>query len=145
MNPYFERKILDAEPIDLVRLLHQHAVSCVKEAREHLAAGRIANRVKAISRAYAVVTELANSLRPEIAAELTSQLSALYHFVQQRLLDANTQQADKPLVDALGVLSTLLEGWDGVAEAAMDRAEQAAALNYSPANVGNVVRLMVSA
>ncbi len=145
MNPYFERKVLDADPIDLVRLLHQHAIARVKEAREHLAAGQIAPRVKAITQAYAVMTELTNSLRPDVSKELSGQLRSLYMFIQQRLLDANLTQTDKPLVDSLGVLTTLLEGWNGVAEAAMSRAEEAAAQNYSPANMNNVVRLTVSA
>ncbi|HYA17601.1 MAG TPA: flagellar export chaperone FliS [Bryobacteraceae bacterium] len=145
MNPYFERKILDADPIDLVRLLHQHAIACVKEARGHLAAGRIAPRAKAITRAYAVMAELNNALRPEVSPELTNQLRSLYLFVQQQLLEANAQQADKPLADALGVLATLLEGWNGVAEAAAARAEEAVARNYAPANLNHVVRLTVSA
>jgi flagellar protein FliS len=145
MNPYFERKILDADPIDLVRLLHQHAIACVKEARGHLAAGRIEQRVKAVTCAYAVMAELNNSLRADVSSDLTNQLRALYLFVQQQLLDANVQQSDEPLAAALGVLVTLLEGWDGVAEAAATRAEECVARNYAPANIDNVVRLTVSA
>jgi flagellar protein FliS len=145
MNPYFERKILDADPVDLVRLLHQHAIACVKEARGHLAAGQIAPRVKAITRAYAVMAELNNALRPDVSPELTNQLRSLYLFVQQQLLDANAQQSEKPLADALGVLTTLLEGWNQLAESAATRAEEAVERNYAPANVNNVVRLMVSA
>jgi flagellar protein FliS len=144
MNPYFEQKILDADPIDLVRILHQRAIACVREAREHLAAGSIAGRSKAISGAYAVVTELDNALRPGVSKELVGQLQSLYHFVQQSLLDANIQQADKPLRDAQGVLATLLEGWNGVAEAAASRAEVAAA-SYASANMSNVVRMTLSA
>lgn len=145
MNPYFERKILDADPIDLVRLLHQHAIACVKEARGHLAGGRIALRVAAITRAYAVVAELNNALRPEVSPELTNQLRSLYLFVQQQLLDANTQQSDKPLADAQGVLTTLFEGWNQLAETAATRVEEAIVRNYAAANVNNVVRLTVSA
>ena len=128
-----------------MRLLHQHAISCVKEARGHLAAGRIEPRVKAITHAYAVMAELNNALRPDVSPELTNQLRALYLFVQQQLLDANVQQSDKPLASALGVLTTLLEGWNGVAEAAATRAEESVARNYAPANINNVVRLTVSA
>jgi flagellar protein FliS len=145
MNPYFERKILDADPIDLIRLLHQHAIARTKDARSHLAAGRISPRVSAITQAYAVMTELINSLRPDVSPELTNQLRSLYLFVQQRLLDANLEQTDKPLIDALGVLTTLLEGWNGVAEAEVERVETAAARHYAPTEASNVVRLTVSA
>ena len=144
MNPYFERKILDADPIDLVRILHQRAIACIKEAREHLATGKIEARSKAITNAYAVVTELDNALRPDVSRELVDQLQSLYRFVQQSLLDANLRQVDKPLADAQGVLGTLLEGWNGVAEAAEQRSEVAAA-SYASANTNNVVRMTVSA
>jgi flagellar protein FliS len=115
MNPYFERKILDADPIDLVRLLYQRVIACIREAREHLAHGRIAERAKAISRAHAALSELNLSLRDDAAPDLARNLRNLYAFVQQRLLDANGRQEDRPLVEALGVMVTLLEGWNEVA------------------------------
>jgi flagellar protein FliS len=125
MNPYFERKILDSDPIDLVRLLYQRAIACIKDAREHVANRRIAERAEAIGRAYAAVTELNAAVKPELAPEIGARLQALYGFVLARLLAANFQQADGPLADALGILVTLLEGWDGVAKAVMHEAETA--------------------
>ncbi len=47
MNPYYEQMILNAEPVELIRLLYQRAISCVRDAREHLAHKRIAERSKA--------------------------------------------------------------------------------------------------
>ena len=35
--------------------------------------------------------------------------------MQQRLLDANMHQTDQPLAEVLGLLTTLEEGWSGVA------------------------------
>jgi flagellar protein FliS len=144
-NPYFERKILDADPIDLVRVLHQRAIECVKQAREHLAARRIPERAEAITRAYAVLMELNGALRPEAAPELAGQLQSLYLYVQQRLIDANFQQADAPLADALGVMTTLLQGWDGVAHAAVERQEASAAWHQTQPAMSSGARLMVSA
>jgi flagellar protein FliS len=126
MNPYYERQILDADPIELVRLLHQHAINCVRKARQHLANRKIAERSQAIVQAYSVVAELSLSLRPEVAVEIGRNLMALYGFMQERLLEANLRQLDEPLAEVLGILTTLLEGWDGVATALM-RQEQARA------------------
>ena len=101
MNPYYEQMILNAEPGELIRLLYQRAISSVREAREHLAHKRIAERSKAVSRAYAAIEQLIVALRPENAPELCSRLQGLYVYVQQRLLDANMQQADGPMAEVL--------------------------------------------
>jgi flagellar protein FliS len=116
MNPYFEQSILNADPIHLVRLIYQRAISCVRDAREHLQCGRIAERSASITRAYAALEELLSALRPESAQELSGRLQSLYFYMQQRLLDANLQQADQPLAEVLGLLMTLAEAWSGVAE-----------------------------
>jgi flagellar protein FliS len=116
MNPYFEQKILNADPIELVRLLYQRATASVREAREHLRGGRIAERSKAITRAYEALRELLASLRPEAAPELAGRLQGLYCYMQQRLLDANIRQEDGPLTETLGLLTTLGEAWDQIAE-----------------------------
>jgi flagellar protein FliS len=115
MNPYFEQTILNADPIDLIRMLYQTATSCVRDAREHLRNKRIAGRSRAILRAYSAIAELLAALRPEVAPELSGRLRNLYFYMQQRLLDANMQQADPPLAEVLGLLSTLEEAWSGVA------------------------------
>ncbi len=44
MNPYYEQKILNSEPIELVKLVYQRAISCVRDAREHLQHKRIMER-----------------------------------------------------------------------------------------------------
>jgi len=116
MNPYFEQKILSADPIELVRLVYQRAISSVREARERLRGGRIAERSKAVTRAYEALRELIGSLRPEAAPELAGRLRELYCYMQERLLDANLRQADGPLTETLGLLTTLAEAWDQIAE-----------------------------
>ena len=116
MNPYFEQAILHAEPVKLIGMIYQQAISSVREAREHLREKRIQERSDAIMRAYRALTELNAALRPESSPEIASRLMGLYSYMMQRLLDANAQQADAPLEEVLGLLSTLAEGWASVAE-----------------------------
>ena len=111
MNPYFEQQILGADPLELVRLLYQRTIACVSDAREHLQAGRIEQRSRAVSNAYAALGELLSSLHLERAPELAARLRDLYAYMQQRLLEANFQQTDPPLSEVLALLSTLAEAW----------------------------------
>ena len=115
MSPYFEQKVMNAEPVELVRLLHQKAIACVKEALEHLRHRRIAERARVIGDAYACLDELLGSLKPEEAPELAGRLQSLYLYMQRLLLEANRAQKEEPLIEVLALLTTLAEGWAGVA------------------------------
>jgi flagellar protein FliS len=115
MNPYLEQTILNADPIELIAMVYQRAIFCVRDAREHLRHQKIAKRSAAIMGAYAALAELLAALRPEMAPELAGRLQSLYSYMQRRLLDANARQIDQPLAEVLHLLSTLAEGWSGVA------------------------------
>jgi flagellar secretion chaperone FliS len=124
-DAYLESRIESANPMELVRLLYQGATSAVRDARKHLAAGEIAARSRSISRAYAILSELAVSLDHRAGGDLSLRLTGLYDYMERRLLEANFQQADPPLVEVLGLLTTLGEAWDGIQTVA-EPVEQAA-------------------
>ena len=115
MNAYFDDMILSASPVELVRLLFQHAISKVREARVHLREHRVGERAAAINSAYQVVGELMNSIDSGAAPDLAQRLRALYCYVLERLVEANLNQIDAPLSDVLGVLSTIAEAWSDLA------------------------------
>ena len=113
-DAYLESRVLTADPIELVNLLYQEGMRAVREARCHLAAGRIAERSREINQACAVLIELSASLDHERGGEISQRLALLYDYMQRRLLEANMQQSDAPLADVLGLLSTLAEAWAGI-------------------------------
>jgi len=113
-HAYLESRILSADPVELIRLLYQGAVSAVRTAREHLAQGDVPGRCAAVSKAMAILTELASSLDHTQGGEISRNLDRLYEYMQQRLLDANMKKSDEPLAEVLGLLTTLSEAWQGV-------------------------------
>jgi len=114
MNPYFEQMILSASPIELVRVLYQRAIASVADAREHLRAGRVRERSRAIKRAYAILAELLVSLDAEKAPEIALNLRRLYCYMQERLIEANFRQTDGPLEETGRLLTTLADAWRDV-------------------------------
>jgi flagellar protein FliS len=110
-DAYLECRVLTADPIELVNLLYQGAMQAVREARVHLAEGRIAERSREITKACQIVIELATALDHERGGEISQRLALLYDYMHRRLLEANMQQSDAPLADVLGLLSTLSEAW----------------------------------
>jgi len=111
-DAYLENRILSADPLELVRLLYEAAIAAVRSARERLAAGEIAARSHSISKACEILIELSAALDHSRGGEISSRLAALYHYMLNRLMDANLQQADAPLAEVLGLLTTLAEAWE---------------------------------
>jgi flagellar protein FliS len=115
-DAYLESRVLSANPVELVGLLYQACIARVREAREHLAEGRIAERSRAICRAHEVLTELGSALDLARGGEISARLVSLYDYMRRRLIDANLSQTDEPLAEVLGLLATLSEAWDGVGQ-----------------------------
>jgi flagellar protein FliS len=113
-DAYLESKILAAEPLELVRLLYRAAGDSVRRARAHLAAGRIAERSREISRALAILSELTTGLDHARGGTLSRSLAELYDYLQRRLLEANLRQKAEPLAEAESLLATLLEAWEQI-------------------------------
>ena len=110
---YLETRVLSADPIDLVRLLYQGAIAAVRDARQFLTAGKIAERSRAITKASAIIIELAGALDYQRGGGISQRLASLYQYMLDRLLEGNVQQSDSPLAEVLGLLTTLSEAWEG--------------------------------
>lgn len=124
-DTYLEDRVLSASPMELVRMLYEGAIESVGQARQSLLAGDIGGRARAISKAQAIVGELAQSLQPG-SPELERNLRRLYDYVLSQLLEANAMQTEGPLVDAERVLTVLLDAWQTVEPAPLPARSAAA-------------------
>lgn len=116
-NPYaahIEASVLEAEPVELVRTLYRAALDAVNNARVCVAAGDVAGRAAAVSKAVNILRELAFSLNPESEPGMARNLLELYDYMQRRLLVAHLEPSEAPLVEVAGLLATLAEAWDHV-------------------------------
>src|ERR1700692_2100009 len=113
-NPYqtyVDDEILTADPLKLVDLLYRGALEAVGCARVKLASGDIKARSAAVTKAIEILVELTSSLDYQRGGELSTQLAALYDYMQRRLIDANREQADAPLAEVEQILETVGEAW----------------------------------
>jgi flagellar secretion chaperone FliS len=122
INTYEENRILNASPLGLVKILYTAAARAVQTARKHLSAGDIAARSREITKAQELILELASSVNPTKAPELSERLLALYDYMQARLIEANMEQKDEPLATVDSLLRTLQEAWSQVEEAKLAHA-----------------------
>jgi flagellar protein FliS len=128
---YLETEIMQADPLQLIRMLYKGAIEAVGQARHHLLCGRIVERSRQITRTMEILAELSQALDLEGGGSVAKNLALLYDYMQQRLLDANVQQADAPLAEVERLLGTLQEAWEQCPAAAADGVATTASSNTS--------------
>lgn len=106
-----EARILSANPLELVVILYDEAITAVRAARRHLAEGNIRARSRSVSRAVGILIELARSLNFEAGGELSHRLAGIYAFMRSSLLEANFRQTDEGLAVTERLLVSLREAW----------------------------------
>ncbi len=111
---YRQTEVLSADPVMLVSILYRAAIDAIGAARRHLQGGAIRERSRQITKAAEIINELMLSLNHEQGGEISRTLGGLYAYMQSRLIEANTRQADAPLAEVQDLLSTLLEAWRGI-------------------------------
>jgi flagellar protein FliS len=100
-----------AGPARLLDEMFLAVLSDVRTAREKIGAKDFGGKGKALSRALAIVGELAGSLEHERAPELCANLTNLYDFVAARLTEANVGMTAAPLDDAEKIIETLRDAF----------------------------------
>jgi flagellar protein FliS len=110
-DAYLESRVLSANPLELICILYQYALDSVRDARQHLAAGDIVARSRAVCRAVSAISELDASLNHAEGGAISRNLGELYHYLRQRLTEANMRQKDAPLAEVESLLATLAEAW----------------------------------
>ena len=133
---YLESRILTAQPAELVAMLYQIAIQNLRKAIGHLKTGDAIARSCEVTRAQEAVNELMAALDHSAGASFTQTLAALYVYVQQQILKGHAGPSEESLHRAIGILSTLEEGWQGVC-AELAKANQAPpqAAQFEPARV----------
>jgi len=128
---YLESRILTAQPAELVAMLYQIAIQGLNKAVGYLKSGDALARAREITRAQEAVNELMASLDHSVGASFTQTLASLYAYVQQQILKGHAGPSEEALTCALGILSTLQEGWGGVC-ADLTKTNQPAATAPAP-------------
>ena len=107
---------MSASPHQLITMLFDGAKTAIAMARHHMAQKEIAAKGKAISKAINIIDNgLKASLDAEAGgkagAELVGNLSALYDYISQRLMQANLRNDPGLLDEADRLLDNISSAW----------------------------------
>jgi flagellar protein FliS len=134
-NVGIDTSVTEADPHKLILLLYQGALLAISSAKNQMLRKNIVAKGKSISHAILIIESgLQSSLDKNAGGELAQNLSALYDYMNQRLLVANLKN-DVAALDEVSCLLTELKGaWEGIRPAAQPAQQNAAPrLQSSPA------------
>lgn len=122
-NVGLETGIASASPLKLIIMLYDGALAALLGAKVNMAAGNIAAKGSAISKAITIIDNgLRASLDKSAGGEIAENLDALYDYMSRRLLQANIKNDVGIIEEIHGLLADLRGAWVSIG----DKAEQPA-------------------
>lgn len=112
---YYQTHVQSRSPLELVVMLYDGALRFCDQAATAMDAGDMPTKAVAMSRAFAILAELQNTLNVKDGGEVALQLDALYAHMNDRLVDANIQRSSAPIRDVMNLLTPLRDAWSQVA------------------------------
>ncbi|MBM4060577.1 MAG: flagellar export chaperone FliS [Planctomycetes bacterium] len=114
---YQRNAILTASPEKIVKMLYDGAIKNLERSRIGLSDQKTARSPEvgqSLSRAIGILGELRASLDHAAGGRLAADLDRLYEFALDQLSQANLTRTPTGVQNALQVVRTLKEGWDGI-------------------------------
>jgi flagellar protein FliS len=107
---YYQTHVQSRSPLELVVMLYDGALRFCEQAADALDRGDMATKAMALSRAFAILAELQNTLNVRDGGDVARQLDALYVHMNDRLVDANLQRSSAPIREVIQLLAPLARG-----------------------------------
>jgi flagellar protein FliS len=111
---YQQVQLRTSNPGEILIALFDGLFKFLLLAKHHMVAGRRGPSGEAISRAFAIVSELYCSLDHSKSPELCANLSSLYDFAMDRLTKANLKREPELIDEVIRVLTPIREAFTTV-------------------------------
>lgn len=115
LNAYRKTEVQSRTPLELVVMLYDGGLRFLAVARNAIERKDIHARRDAISRVLAIVGELQSTLDVSRGGEMAASLDDLYGYITRRVMDAAIANDTAPLDEVRGILETLRDGWQAIA------------------------------
>ena len=103
-----------ASPVELVLILTDGLLEELARARAHIAGRRYELKARSLDRCVDMLNGLASALDLDAGGELVENLARLYAYLAHRLQEAGFRMEPAIVDEAVDLLSTLREGWQGM-------------------------------
>jgi flagellar protein FliS len=106
-----------ASPLELVLILMNGLLDELARARAHIEHARFEAKANSLNRSVAMLNGLSSALDTDSASEVVEQLAELYDYCARRIHEAGIRMDVALLDEAVRLLGTVREGWEGVRDA----------------------------
>jgi len=113
-NVHNESGLADASPHRLIQMLMEGFLARVNAAKGAMASSDMELKAVYISRAMAIVGGLSESIDLEKGGEIAVNLSQLYNYMTNRLLQASRENDEQILDEVASLMREIKEGWDAI-------------------------------
>lgn len=111
INRYKSVQVKTSNPGDLLVMLFDGCFRFLKEAHHAMEEGNRPRAGERLDRAYAILSELVSTLRPEVWPELCENLEGVYLFTMSHIVQANLKQDPEMVEDIIRILDPLRDAF----------------------------------
>lgn len=122
---YQQTNVLTANPLRLVLMCYDGAISSLKLAQERYAAKDYEAKSRALQKALEIINELSSSLDMKRGGEVARNLLTLYTYMTQALTEADLKREPAVFGRIAGMLAELESSWKALAAGTADTARPA--------------------
>ncbi len=113
-NLYSQTAIQTADPLQLIILCYDAAISDLKQAKELHQKSAMNEAYRSIRHAQDIVTELLVGLDYERGGDIARDLNRIYNFIMRQLIGINSRKDVALYDDLVKILANLRDGWQGI-------------------------------
>ena len=113
-NAYQEVAVQTSSPTKLVVMLYEGAIRFLRQSIAAIEAKDFERKRQSIDRGMAVIQHLQSTLDKR-GGEMSVELDRLYTYITSRVLEGSGKLEIAPLEEAVKLLTTLLSGWQQIA------------------------------
>ncbi len=110
-DAYLRNAVMTATPEQLQLMLYDGAIRFASQGADAIEQDDYEASFETLSRAQKIVLELRAGIRREVNPELCEQMTQLYHYIYQRLVDGSINRDAETIREAVKLLEYQRETW----------------------------------
>ncbi len=110
-DAYLRNAVMTATPDQLQLMIYDVAIRFASQGADAIEQDDYEASFETLSRAQKIVLELRAGIRREVHPELGDQMTQLYHYIYQRLVDGSINREDETIREAVKLLEYQRETW----------------------------------
>ncbi len=109
-------RLASADPYEVTQMLMEGALESMKIAKINIENKDLENKSRFIAKATTIIDSLRLSLDHEVGGDLSANLSSLYIYMSERLLDSSVTNDVSGVSEAINLLSNIKSAWDQITQ-----------------------------